>query len=346
MALRLLEHELTRLADAAVWKMDRWMCGVVRGYRGMTRAERRSCAAELACYLHAGTCPCGLERCRARHDVRAQGQAGVDLPLFVEQAVIGPVGLCANSVAQGMFYHLILGPEHRMLVASVEFKRCTNPRCRNPHREYEEDRCPGEGCDSVYTPEETEVIARERLFMQEKYRSVRRWCCGGAHYFRQQLCRGELAPPFTEVHHRVRHGANGAHDRCPWSLCPGGRPPHPQSTGTTLWVRATLAGRQGVGASSPEPSELPDPSDPLLALRLEAHEDGSRRWLQALEAATARQLGDAIAGDATVAPEARDDPLVVAAWVFHNRPRLITAARLDELRAALRRALEERGLEE
>src|SRR5262249_17381532 len=148
--------DVFHLVEYAIWRMDRWMREVVRGYPGMSRRDRMSCAALLALHLlgneENGTgCDCGLQCCPHRHNLAAQPNSGVGVPLFVGQAVIGPVDLCANSVAQGMFYQLILSREEKMLVGNVEFKRCTSQGCPNPYREYEEDRCPGYGCTSVYT---------------------------------------------------------------------------------------------------------------------------------------------------------------------------------------------------
>jgi len=331
--------------EYAVWKMDQWMRHVVCGYKGMRRPDRRSCAVLLGRHLIAGNCPCGLERCPSRHNLAAQPASGVGVPLFVEQAVIGPVGLCANSVAQGMFYWLILRPEQQMLVSNVEFKRCVNLRCPNPYREYEEERCPGYGCGSVYTTEDTEVIAQERLFIQGVYRSVRRWCCGGTHYYRQRHCWGRLVPPFTEPHYQLFHGPNGLHDHCPWRDCPNGRPRHPQPPGSTLWVRAELADRAGPSSASPDPADIADPADPLSMLRLDAFAEGTRRWLHTLDAATASKLRDAIAADSTIAPESRDDPLVIADWVLGGRQTVVPAAEIARLRAAVQQAQQERGLE-
>jgi hypothetical protein len=142
--------ELFRLAEHAIWRMDRWMRQLVRGYRSMQRMDRQSCAVLLGWHLLRGTCDCGLQRCPDRHNLAAQPGSQVGVPLFVHQAVIGPFGLTANSMAQGMFYRLILMPEEGLLVSNVELKRCTNPHCPNPHRVYEEDHCPGLGCTSVY----------------------------------------------------------------------------------------------------------------------------------------------------------------------------------------------------
>jgi hypothetical protein len=330
--------------EYAVWKMDQWMRTVVRGYKGMGRSERRSCAVLLHLHLVQGNCPCGLERCRTRHNLAAQPASGVGVDLFVEQAVIGPVGLCANSVAQGMFYWLLLRPEYRMLVGNVEFKRCVHPRCPNPYREYEAERCPGHGCDSVHDPAETEAIALERLFIQGVYRSVRRWCCGGSHTYRQRHCGGKLVPPFTEVHYQLFHGRDELHDRCPWRHCPNGRPRHPQTPGSTLWVRAELADRAGPSSASPDPADVADPSDPLGTLRLDAIAAGTRQWLDTLDTATASGLRDALAADPTIAPEARDDPLVIANWLFDGRQTVVPAVEMARLRAAIERALRERGL--
>ena len=341
-------EEVFRLAGQAVRRMDRWMRQLVRGYRGMQRMDRRSCAVLLGRHLLAGNCDCRLPCCPARHNLAAQPASQVGVPLFVQQAVIGPLGLAANSVAQGMFYRLILQPEEGMLVSNVELKRCTNPRCPSPHREYEEDRCPGYGCASAYTPEETEVIAQERLFVQGVYRPVRRWCCGGSHYYPQRLCRGCLVEPFTEVHYRLVHGPGGRHDHCPWSGCPNGRPQHPQTPGSTLWVRAERADRPERGLVAPDPGDVVDPSDAAEQWRQYATAAGAQFWRDTLDATTANTLQTAfaaLAAEGSVTPEACDDPLVIADWVLDGRLRGIAAAEVERLRQAIRQALCERGLE-
>jgi hypothetical protein len=325
--------------------MDRWMRQVVRGYRGMDHQDRRSCAVLVGLHLLEGSCDCSLQCCPHRHNLAAQPTSGVGVPLFVGQAVIGPVGLCANSVAQGMFYQLILSREEKMLVSNVEFKRCTNQGCPNPYREYEEDCCPGYGCTSVYTREETEVIAQERLFIRGVYRPARRWCCHGEHYYRQFHCRGRLTPPFTEVHHQLIHGSNGIHDHCPWRGCPYSRPRHSQSAGSTLWVRSELAGRDGENGDEPDPGDAVDPAGPAGDLRLDAIATGTRRWLDALDAATAHALREALAADESAAPESRDDPLVIADWVVGGRRSAIAATERERLRQAIQQALRERGLD-
>jgi hypothetical protein len=258
--------------------------------------------------------------------------------------VIGPFDLCANSVAQGMFYRLILLPEEGMLVSNVELKRCTNARCPSPHREYEKDHCPGYGCPSAYTPEETEVISQERLFIQGEYRTVRRWRCRGSHYYYQRLCRGSLVPPFTEVHYQVNHESSGKHDRCPWNDCPNGRPQHPQGTGSTLWVRAELADLPGPGGPSADPGGVVNPSASVEPLREDAIAAGAQSWRETLDATTAATLCSALAKEGLVAPEARDDPLVIAGWVLGGQQQVLVAAEVERLRQAIRRALDERGL--
>jgi hypothetical protein len=337
-------EEVFHLAEQAVWQMDRWMQTRVRGYKGMERMDRRSCAVLLGRHLLAGNCDCGLDCCPARHNLAAQPGSQVGVPLFVQQAVIGPFDLAANSVAQGMFYRLILLPEEGMLVSNVELKRCTNPRCPRPHREYEEDRCPGHGCASEYKPEETEVIAQERLFVRGVYRTVRRWCCGGSHYYPQRLCRGCRVAPFTEEHYQVMHGPGGRHDHCPWSGCRNGRPQHPQSTGSTLWVRAELADLPGRGPPSADPGDVVSPSDAADPLRRNAIAAGAQSWRETLDATTADTLRIALAAEGSVAPEARDDPLVIADWVLGGRLSGISAAEVERLRQAIRQALRERGL--
>jgi hypothetical protein len=337
-------EEVFRLAEHAIWRMDRWMRQLVRGYRGMQHVDRQSCAVLLGMHLLAGNCDCGLSCCPMRHNLAAQPGSQVGVALFVQQAVIGPFDLCANSVAQGMFYRLILLREQGMLVSNVELKRCTNARCPNPHREYEEDRCPGYGCPSVYTPEETEVISQERLFVQGVYRPVRRWRCRGSHYYPQRLCRGSLVEPFTEVHYRLMHGSGGSHDHCPWSGCPRGRPRHPQAPGSTLWVRAELADLPGPGGPSADPGGVVNPSDAEEPLRQDAIAAGAQSWRETLDATTAATLCSALAAEGLVAPEARDDPLLIADWVLGGQQQVLAAAEVERLRQAIRQALGERGL--
>jgi hypothetical protein len=161
------------------------------------------------------------------------------------------------------------------------------------------------GCGNVFTPQETEVFAEERLFIQGRYMTVRRWGCHSTHYYRQHVCLDELVPPFTEFHPHVVHGSGGAHDACPWRGCPNGNPPHGQRA-TTLWVRKEFAGEgqpryPAAGATMP--------------LQLEAYERATEQWRESLDETARERLRDAIAADTSVDPESRDDSLVIVGWV-------------------------------
>jgi hypothetical protein len=321
--------DIIRLAYRAIRRMEQWMREVVRGFRGFTEEERRAYANELGyCLCRGSTCTCGLTNCPTQHTLAAWNPNEIGLPLFVERAVIGPAGLLANSIDQGMFYRLILRVEHDMLVANVEFKRCANPRCPRPQRLYEEERCPGDGCDSVFTPEETEVVAEPRLFIQSVYVSVRRFrCSGGEHYFRQRLCRDKLVETLPEVRYRVVHDPSGGHDQCPWRGCPNGNPRHPQR-GTTLWVREELAGQQA--------------PTPAMTLAQQVCEEALRRWLPTLAAPTLAQVRAAAAA-AKISLD--DDPVDVVDWLRNDEHTGLTSAQREALRDMIRGVWEELGPE-
>jgi len=250
------------------------------------------------------------------------------VPLFVEQAVIGSSGLQANSVTQGMFYRLILRVEYGMLVALVELNRCVDPEC--PQQVYEAERCPGDRCPSVFTPQDTEVIAQERLFIQGVYLPVRRWRCG-THYFRQRLCRDGV------------HDANGGHDHCPWGGCPDGNPQHSQR-GTALWVRCELGGDRPLGSPGGDPREPTDPTDPDALKRLAAFEEGARDWWDALDQATRDDLQAAFAKELSRSAASCDDPLMIADWLLSGQHSATTPSQRQPLRDAITRSFQARGL--
>jgi hypothetical protein len=315
--------------------MEAWMRDQVRGFPGCTRDEHRSFANELGLRIHDGTCNCGGVTCLRpeRHGRAGFAEAGVGRPLFVEQAVIGPAKFKANSLAEGMFYRLILRVDYGMLVAKVEFNRCTNPRCPRPQRLYEEGRCPGDGCDSVYTQDGTEVIAQERLIVQGVYLPVLRWRCfhgpDEGHYYRQNLCYSEVVGNDPDVRYRVVHRQPPAHDQCPWCSCPYGNRQHSQR-GTILWVREKLA-----------PGSKTDQDTALL---LDAYEEATRLWLRGLDEPTRDKLRAAIATDPAVSPDAREDPLAIVEWVLHQGQAVLGRAKVNQLKDCIGQELEIRGL--
>jgi len=335
---------LCGLVYLAMRRMDDWMGEVVRGHQRFDLEELRSCAVLLSHCLVGGSCPCGLPSCCRRHNIAARDPAEIGLPLFVDQAVIGPTGLQANSVAQGMFYRLILRVECCMLVDRVELNRCAQTRCSVGL--YETARCPGGGCPSVYTPEETEVVDQDRLFIQGVYLPVRRWKCKTNHYFRQRLCRDSMGivheddpeEPGEVVRYRVVHDPSGKHDYCPWCHCPHTNPRHPQR-GTTLWVRQELAGSRPENLWNP-----PDANEPLL--RLAAFTEGVRDWWRALDEATQNGLKAAFSREHSSSSEPSDDPLMIADWLLTGQPGEVIAAQVQTLREALARSFQALGLDQ
>jgi hypothetical protein len=320
--------EIIGLACAAIWDMDRWMRNHVRGFRGLTLDERRSYANELGLRIYDHACTCGLEHCRARHDIASQPGSEVGRPLFVRQAVIGPMDFLANSIDQGMLYRLILRFEHDMLVGKVELKRCANSSCPTPQRLYEEERCPGDRCDSVFTPEATEVIAQRWLFIQGTYVPVRRWRCrGGTHYFRQHLCSEDMVQTFPEARYHAVHDRNGGHDFCPWHGCTKDRR-HPQN-GTTLWVYRGLVKQV--------------PPLPVLPLELVMLEEALQRWLPSLNSPARARL-QAAAAAANIALD--DDPRDVIDWLLHGENTVLLDAQRQALRDMIRCVRDELGAEE
>src|SRR5262249_33440544 len=182
---------------------------------------------------------------------------------------------------------------------------------------YEDMTCPG--CGRPFTPEDTEVIAQQRLIIPGTYVAVLRWGCGGdaagRHFYRQQSC---------------REGGHGRqHDHCPWGGCPCGRPRHGER-GTTLWVRRELV-KESDAADDP-------PIRPAI-------EEGMHRALEGLDQDTRARLLTAIRNDPAVAGEAWDDPLAQAEWLFGGRQTVLTGAPLEKARQTLRQGLGEGGLE-
>ena len=87
------------------------------------------------------------------------------------------------------------------------------------------------------------------------------------------------------------------------------------------------------------------PSDAASPLRQDAIAAGAQSWRETLDAATAATLRSALAEEGLVAPEAHDDPLVIADWVLGGQQQVLAAAEVERLRQAIRQALCERGLE-
>src|SRR5262249_18482867 len=140
---------------------------------------------------------------------------------------------------------------------------------------YEETRCYRDGCNSVFTPEDTKVVGEQRLIIEGVYAAVRRWGCQGTRYYRQGLCKEDITDLWPQAAYAVQPDAGGRHDHCPWSGCPQGNPRHaPRGRGTTLWVRAEWA-----GVVAPQARLL----HPLTARRLQGLEEGGRRVLNALD---------------------------------------------------------------
>jgi hypothetical protein len=314
-----LLRQIIGRAALVIREMAFWMREVVRGCPRFEEEDFRSAAAELGCLLYRGRCRCGRVSCGGEHDLAAHPDSGLSLDRFVECAVAGPLGfdrnaVRANSIAQGMYYRLILNPECGMLVAPVELKRCHNPACAGL---YEDMTCPG--CGWPFTPEDTEVIAQHRLIIPGTYVAVLRWGCGGdaagRHYYRQQSCREGV------------HGRQ--HDHCPWGRCPN-RPPRHGERGTTLWVRRELV------------KESDAAGDPLLR---PAIEEGMRQVLDGLDQDTRARLLTAFRNDPAVAGEAWDDSLAQAEWLFGGRQTVLTRAQLQKARQTLRRVLAEYGLD-
>jgi hypothetical protein len=224
--------ETVRIAWGAIATMTNWMQRWVRQFpeARFHPTRQRVDAVYLAWMLRSGRCDCGMRRCRAWHDLAQQPSSGLGLWLYVRRAVIGPYGLVANSLTQGMYYLHVLRPEEAMLVADVEMRRC--PSCA---KVYEGPTCTGGRCKQPYTPDTTAVIAQPRLFIQGVYHPVRRWSCQGAHYYAQDRCREVALDGEDGPRTKLQHSDDGNHDQCPWLDCPNGRPIHPQR-GTRLWA--------------------------------------------------------------------------------------------------------------
>ena len=110
-------------------------------------------------------------------------------------------------------------------------------------------------------------------------------------------------------------------------------------------LRAELARLPWPGGPSPDPGGVVNPSDAEEPSRQDAIAAGARSWRETLDATTSATLCSALAAEGSVAPEARDDPLVIAGWVLGGRQQVLAAAEVERLRRAIRQALRERGLE-
>jgi hypothetical protein len=327
-----MDHELAEVihhAHGAIREMEEWMLPRVRGFRGFGD-DRGSHANLVGVYLREGRCDCGLYHCADQHNLAAQPASGLSLRAFVRRAVIGPGGLASGSIEQSMLYLHVLRPELNMQVAPVELKRCHNPDCG---RIYEELRCFQDSCRTPFSPAETEVIGEDRLLIQGTYLPVRRWGCGGTHYYRQERCWEEVSvgPPPT---YHVIHDPGGLHDYCLWQGCPHGNPRHAErGRGTTLWVRREL-----IGTAAPAP-----PLDPERAFELEALARAAERALQVLCPETRERVRAAMQQDPVVAPKHRDEPEVILDWLLSNARLVLTRSEMGRLRDELKQALRANG---
>jgi hypothetical protein len=237
------EGELFLLCVAAIWRLNAWFRRVP-GYRPLEKDEVASYALELAWLLSAGTCGCwraggraarGRRRCGNQHDLRRQPGSGLSLRDFVFRAVIGPAGLRASSIVQGMGYW-VMKDRIGLVFAMVEFKHCT---CG---RKYEGSVCNHGDCRLEFDETLMKMGAEPRFIDPHLYTMVRRWACGKGgliHYYRQDKCR-EVDVGLRDDMERPKYGLNhcNPHDHCPWVNCPLGNPRHHQK-GATLYVRSS-----------------------------------------------------------------------------------------------------------
>jgi hypothetical protein len=168
------------------------------------------------------------------------------------------------------------------------------------------------------------------------YLRVRRWKCKGDHYYRQERCQ-EMWQMEPRVGFHVVHDPGGQHDCCPWNACPHGNPPHARrGRGTTLWVREEWAGVR----------QPPTLLGELEQARLwDALEDAAERALQALGESVRQRIQEAIDGESSLSPEARENPAVVVDWLLDGGRRVLTGAERARLLRELRQALREHGFD-
>lgn len=313
--------ELMRFVRKAVRRLDSWLRQPqhVAGFGGVDAEDLRYYVEEIA-YILIGRMPCRCRlgsNCPQQHNLAAQPASGLTPENFIHRAVIGPLGLRTNSIAQGMMFPF-LREELGMCIVSVELKQCYNASCQ---RQYEGNTCVY--CGAAFTPDTTKVVGVDWLVLEGVYVPVRRWRCGkkkDTHFYQQRSCREEVVGMFPDARYHVVHGAE--HDRCPWQQCPDKNPPHPQR-GTELWVRAEFAGAHAQGGHAP----------PRL---LDGIAEGMRRALDRIRS----ELRD------RVLAEFGDNPLSIAEGLFTEQQSLLTKPQLDQVRQAIRRALSEGGIDE
>jgi hypothetical protein len=235
--------QILSLVKAAVHKESRWLTTEVEGFPFISRDERWSYARHIAIMLVEGKCNCGRENCAAQHDLSQWDPQERTLLSFIYRAVIGPAGLQANSIQQGMLYPL-LHEDYGLSVVKVGFKLCPADACTREARKYEGTTCPY--CGRPFDPATIPVLALDWLVIEGVYVAGQRWwACGigrKAHYYRQQQCEDPLTDnphTYPKPSYHVQHGTDG-HDRCPLANCSASGQRHPLR-GTTLWIRAKFA---------------------------------------------------------------------------------------------------------
>ena len=322
----------------AIRQLYRWLEQYVSGFE-MDKEELHAWALYITAELQGELLAKQQNQLSQRqHRLAAQPASGLSLEQFIFRAIVGPVGLKANSISKGMLFPYL--EQHGLRKVLVEFKRC--PVCG---KMAEADACPTVNCETLFSAQTTPAIGREWLILEGIYLPVRRWGCryqtetGGAvqqHYHRQNNCKDTLAPTSDERRYRVSHGR--IHDTCPWKDCPNHGSRHGQR-GTTLWVRAELAGV----ASTP-------PSLPLNIL--ECLTEGVQRVRETLtsrECALLNRLGE---HDEAIVDALIEEGAEVARFrrAFPEFSSTELNDLLDEVRPkvieVLRRLMEERGFDE
>lgn len=231
--------EILPIVKAATKSLFRYLDDHAAGFPKVDTDDRWGYAREIAIKLVEGKCKCGPRDEKkdqrqicvrpGQHDL-AKWDSEKTLAAFIYKAAIGPTGLQAVSIRQGMLFPL-LHDDLQLRLAKVGFKRCD----MNPKHHYEGSGCPYD--DSQFDPTATEVFAKDWLVKDGAYEAgPPQWACGrgrDAHYYVQRYCR-QVTPEIP-----LRHGMQ--EDCCPLETCPRFGNQHGER-GTVLWWRATFVG--------------------------------------------------------------------------------------------------------
>jgi hypothetical protein len=159
------------------YQIESWCRRNVHGYTSPSGDEFRGDCLEIAYWLATGRCPCRASACRDMHQLLypppPDGWTEEKMRQCTRRAVIGPAGLRANSLVQGMYYGLVLRPRG-VACRNVEFRYCQS--CGRRYLAVLSNQCPS--CRTPFTWEETPVRSEPWLVIDAHWVAQNRWVCG------------------------------------------------------------------------------------------------------------------------------------------------------------------------